>query len=698
MNYMISKLKPLLIDYVQEITNKSKGRNQYVCPFCNSGTGRNRTGAFTLYPETNTYTCFACEENGDIFTLYAKMNNLDCRSDFSLIVEELEKKYNLPSSENQELSVMGLRASTMPIDTLQRQITLPEKERQKTALQTLSEAHDYNFTEYYRKCVENLKQSPEAVKYLSDRGIRLETAVKYGVGFDKQSDPANAPGGIGEVRHPRGRIILPTCKSHYVGRVIDNIKEFAKVNPKGAKADIFNLKSLESGKGVVFVVEGFFDALSLIEIGQDAISLNSTSNAQRLSEHLRSHGTKRGIVICLDNDKAGKEATETLSEAFTDMNVNFVCYDICGDFKDPNEALVADREKFRLTVEETARQALTEFKRLCRPDSATSYINTIMSDEIEELKKYRHLKTGYSNIDAIVGNLYPDLYVIGAISSLGKTTFCVQMADQIASMGTDVLFFSLEQSRLEIISKCIARRTAQSDVNTAVTSLSIRRGHLPHQVLKAAQELVSGVQEHLSIIEGDFENNVGFIRDYVHRYIVKNNTRPVVFVDYLQILQPTDDKKQTTKEAVDEIVKTLKQISKREKITVFAVSSLNRSNYLSPVDFESFKESGLIEYTAGVVWGLQLQVMNSELFSAKEKTVTKRNAVRTEKKRNPRLIELVCLKNRYGQANFSAYFEYYPQFDLFEVANGMFYDSNGELTNTKLPDDSEDFFSLSVSK
>lgn len=186
----------------------------------------------------------------------------------------------------------------------------------------------------------------------------------------------------------------------------------------------------------------------MIEVGQDAIALNSTSNAQRLSEYLRANETNKGIIICLDNDKAGREASRTLSESFTDMNVDFFCSDICGSFKDPNEAFVADREKFRLTVEETAKQALTEFERLRRPDSATSYINTIMSDEIEELKKYRHLKTGYSNIDAIIGNLYPDLYVIGAISSLGKTTFCVQMADQIASIGTDVLFLVLNSQDL----------------------------------------------------------------------------------------------------------------------------------------------------------------------------------------------------------------------------------------------------------
>lgn len=98
MNDNIEKLKPLLIDYIQEVTQKSKGKDQYVCPFCNSGTGHNGTGAFTYYPDTRTYKCFACGEHGDIFTLHAKLNNLSLTLDFPQIVDDLEKKYNLPSS------------------------------------------------------------------------------------------------------------------------------------------------------------------------------------------------------------------------------------------------------------------------------------------------------------------------------------------------------------------------------------------------------------------------------------------------------------------------------------------------------------------------------------------------------------------------------------------------------------------------
>ena len=99
MNDNKERLKPLLIDYIQEVTEKSKGKDQYVCPFCNSGTGHNGTGAFTYYPDTHSYKCFACGEYGDIFTLYARLNNLSLDNDFTQIVDDLQKKFNLSSSQ-----------------------------------------------------------------------------------------------------------------------------------------------------------------------------------------------------------------------------------------------------------------------------------------------------------------------------------------------------------------------------------------------------------------------------------------------------------------------------------------------------------------------------------------------------------------------------------------------------------------------
>ena len=45
---------------------------------------------------------------------------------------------------------------------------------------------------------------------------------------------------------------------------------------------------------------------------------------------------------------------------------------------------------------------------------------------------------------------------------------------------------------------------------------------------------------------------------------------------------------------------------------------------MQPIDFESLKESGGIEYNADVVWGLQLQCLNDTLFDSSAKTKEKR--------------------------------------------------------------------------
>ena len=67
-------LKPYLLDYVQSITPRSKGRNKFVCPFidCKSGEGTHKTGAFSV--KNNMFTCFSCGRQGDIIDLYEQLN------------------------------------------------------------------------------------------------------------------------------------------------------------------------------------------------------------------------------------------------------------------------------------------------------------------------------------------------------------------------------------------------------------------------------------------------------------------------------------------------------------------------------------------------------------------------------------------------------------------------------------------------
>ena len=312
-------------------------------------------------------------------------------------------------------------------------------------------------------------------------------------------------------------------------------------------------------------------------------------------------------------------------------------------------------------VRETAKISL-----LGEMSDIQSYINGIkgvsIDDDLSKFQQYKQRRTGYSNLDSKM-SLYPGLYVLGAISSLGKTTFCGQMADQLASAGEHVLYFSLEQTRLELVCKGLSRLMAKTDMNTALTSMDIRRG-ATSEALKVARELYASQSAHEYIVECGFETNVEAIVETVRDYISRTGSQPVVMIDYLQIIPPVNDH-QTTKDVVDFNVRALKKLQTDNDLVVIVISSLNRANYLTPIDFSSFKESGGIEYTADVIWGLQLNVMNDELFDKDAKLKAKREMVKEAKVANPREIELVCLKNRYGVSSYSCNFKYYARFDYF---------------------------------
>lgn len=76
-------------------------------------------------------------------------------------------------------------------------------------------------------------------------------------------------------------------------------------------------------------------------------------------------------------------------------------------------------------------------------------------------------------------------------------------------------------------------------------------------------------------------------------------------------------------------------------------------------------KGGGIEYTADVVWGLQLKCLDEAVFASDKNQQEKRNRIAQAKAETPRKIKFVCIKNRYGISNYSCAFDYYPQYDLF---------------------------------
>lgn len=325
------------------------------------------------------------------------------------------------------------------------------------------------------------------------------------------------------------------------------------------------------------------------------------------------------------------------------------------------------------------------------PGIACDYFQNDWMQNLTAFRSGANLYTGFNNLDQ-QQPLYPGLYTLGAISSLGKTSFVYQIADNIAEAGTPVLYFSTEQSRMELFSKSISRRINQNAMNDATynryTSIQIRRGEADgtRELTEQIAAYTAAVGNRMVVIECGFDMTVEDLMVMIDAYVEKTGLTPVVVVDYLQNLTPSYVKGRLitdTRVSMDHIVHALKTYQKDHNMVMITICSLNRQNYLLPVDFESFKESGGIEYTADVVWGLELAIMTEDKFerfietykdakgNPKEKsrettTSERRTMVKTEKNKDVRSVKLVVLKNRFGKSSYSLDFKYKPAYDTFE--------------------------------
>ena len=653
-----------------------KKKKGIICPLCKSGSGSNGTGITgnASHGKPNSLKCWSCGFTGDAIDLIMQAEGKTFNAALEYGAQQLGFTIDNPAP------IRSDKSAPKPTNEPRANQEKPPKQDSEPRKPAAPIA---NYAEYYLECNDRIND-PAAVKYLSFRGISPETASYYCLGYDPAwISPtvirSQQEKGSTWKPDPTARLIIPINNNHYIARATDPNapKEYSKMNETGGgDAGIFNLNALTHTEPV-FITEGAIDALSIIEIGGNALALNSTSNADKLLEHLEKEPTKATLILCLDNDDAGKRTQATIAEGLKRLNISYTVADIAGKAKDPNEALTSDKTAFKKRVE----QAI--YNTAARPDNTSGYIDLFMQKEIAELRERSNIKTGFADLDRLSGGLFPGLYVIGATSSLGKTTFIHQISDQLAAAGQEVIFFSLEQSRLELVSKSLARiikqmqqgtikGTTKPESITPLTSLEIRRGNGGGVVDLAAAEYKKQVADRLSVVEGNFNCNISFIGDYLRRYIDRTKTRPVVVIDYLQILQPAaEDRRGTTKETIDIAVTELKRISRELNITLFVVSSVNRTNYLSPIDFESLKESGGIEYTADVIWGLQFNCINEAIFANEKGSLAeKRKKIREAKAAKTRDIELVCLKNRYGIASFSCLFDYMPEYDLFTQRTG----------------------------
>ncbi len=462
-------------------------------------------------------------------------------------------------------------------------------------------------------------------------------------------------------------------------------------NLSGVQPVLYRLPALrdelEAGRGAVYVCEGEKDADILAGLGLCATTSPMGAGKWR-AEYTDMLSGARMVTVLPDNDKPGRAHGLAVAGALSAAGIPVRVADLRalhpalppkGDVADAVAALGAAAFLAALpgaALEPDAFAALAAVRDVedeapaYRFDTAADYLRGGFWQELARNALQEGLSTGFSALDRqLDGRMFAGLYVVGSVSSLGKTAFCLQMADAIAAQGTDVLFFSLEMSRLEMVGRSIVRQAfVGSGFNAQYSVGHLLHGKLPKQALEdAARAYEEKIAAHISFIEGGFDLDVEAVRRRVVLHHASTGRRPVVFVDYLQILRPPD-MRMSDKQATDHNVVELKRLSRALDVPVVAVSSFNRQNYAEEVNMASFKESGAIEYSADFVLGLQARGISNnadDITDEKRAARMVKSETKNAKKQDPRPIEAVTLKNRRGPAWACFELDFYPRQNFF---------------------------------
>lgn len=506
-----------------------------------------------------------------------------------------------------------------------------------------------------------------AESYVLQRGISKETAKRFQLGWEVEIIGA---GNTADV------LVIPTSNESFIFRRLDaDCDSSSRYRNSPGQTHFFNEAALTAATSPIFITEGAMDALSIIECGGEAISLNSTANVNRLLRMLEQQKPSQKLIIAMDADEAGKRAEKELAEGLSKLAIPYYIVSDWNGCKDANELLVKSRPDFEKLISKAREEqpAMNEADRealeLLNQNRMDNCIGDLLTT-ISERSVAPRISTGFPELDDILGGGIPSgLHVVAAMSSLGKTTLVVQMCASMAQQGQNILFFTLEMSRLELFAKNISRHSFELDIrnhaqtgfstNDIVSGYPERSGN---QVLKAhlqkSVEAYRAYADRLTVIEGSGDITAVKVRELTESYIRLTGRTPVVVIDYLQLLQPKDIR-MTDKQNMDTSITELKRLT-AQGCPVIAISSLNRASYDSPVTMGSLKESGNIEFASETVMALDFQAM----YDAQRQNA-KGFDLNSEKQKPARAVLLTVLKNRNGRVGDQIPMLFYPKYNYF---------------------------------
>lgn len=581
--------------------------------------------------------CFSCGVSYDLFDCWALINDGVTETKKNSAGKE-KPVYNFNTVASEIAGHYGYALIGDPANDLYSvEPPLPEPPAEPAQTST-------NFREQLEAWHANLNQTD----YLQKRGITQTTAEIFNLGYSPLTNS----------------IIIPYGQDgYYVQRALNPIEKHDRYRFPIGQVRVYNAEALKECK-TVFIVEGQFDALSIMQESDVGAVATSTSQTRLIVKTLQKFKEQDPtinptIILSMDNDRAGQKANRALQR---DLEAHgFTCYvnPVNGDYKDANEFLVKDREGFRQKLQHVINQ----------PDN---WLDNYYADIKNRHDYPDNIPTGFKNLDdELDGGLQPKLYVLGAVSSLGKTTFALNVADNLAKQGRHVFFFSMESSKREVTDKLLSRASCLSNGHKW-TQLQVSRGAWLNNAEDKEEfdglfKAFSRYQRFLHI----YDNRVkaSQVKDLVNGWLDNHpdEKKPLVVVDYLQILQAEQDNV-TDKAKVTDSVSALSELTKQAEVPVLVISSLNRASYWQDVSFESFKESGEIEYSADVMLGLEF-AHREEYITVQKNGHVELNKEKFDQRKQevPRRVEMVILKNRTGKTGGHIFFKYNAKYNNYQA-------------------------------
>jgi replicative DNA helicase len=217
----------------------------------------------------------------------------------------------------------------------------------------------------------------------------------------------------------------------------------------------------------------------------------------------------------------------------------------------------------------------------------------------EQKQSVTGVPTGFVDLDRLTSGLQPsDLVIVAGRPSMGKTAFCLNIAEHAAlRANTGVAIFSLEMAKEQLAMRMLC---SNARVDLARVRTGQLRGHEFQDLAMSAGRLADAPifiddTPALSVLE---------LRAKARRLKRDANARlGLIMVDYLQLMRSSEGKDSREQE-ISEISRSLKALAKELSLPVIALSQLNRqveSRHPPIPRLADLRESGAIEQDADVI-------------------------------------------------------------------------------------------------